>query len=232
MTGKFAKRGRPSPPRATWHQAPPARGPARNAIASSPRLKWFHQRPAGASNLLMGDLWGSRVVVTTSRGLGNTLAMAEYALAGILHFAKGFHRAAVDRDAGVFDHRAYRPILLEGKTACVVGAGGIGLDVGKLCAALGMRVLDTRRHPHPVQPLPPGFSELGGAADLDRFLRNSDFVVICCQWTGETTRLFDKDRFATMKAGSVLINVARARSSTRRPSPTRSSGIICAVRRS
>src|SRR3984957_19781212 len=25
----------------------------------APRLKWFHQRPAGASNLLRGDLWGS-----------------------------------------------------------------------------------------------------------------------------------------------------------------------------
>src|ERR1700693_2700774 len=79
--------------------------------ARAPRLKWFHQRPAGASNLLMGDLWGSRVMVTTSRGMGDTLAMAEYAVAGILHFAKGFHRAAVDREAGVFDHRAYRPLL-------------------------------------------------------------------------------------------------------------------------
>src|SRR5438045_6464631 len=35
--------------------------------ARAPRLKWFHQRPAGASNLLVGDLWGSRVAVTTSR---------------------------------------------------------------------------------------------------------------------------------------------------------------------
>src|SRR6185312_10238911 len=69
----------------------------RDLRSRAPRLKWFHQRQAGASNLLMGDLWGSRVVVTTSRGSGNTLAMAEYALAGILHFAKGLHRAAVDR---------------------------------------------------------------------------------------------------------------------------------------
>ena len=44
--------------------------------ARAPRLKWFHQRPAGASNLLRGDLWGSDVAVTTSRGLGSTLAMA------------------------------------------------------------------------------------------------------------------------------------------------------------
>ena len=177
--------------------------------ARAPRLKWFHQRPAGASNLLRGDLWGSDVLVTTSRGSGNTLAMAEYAVAGILHFAKGLHRAALDRDAGAFAHRAYRPLLLQDKTACIVGAGGIGRDVGRLCAALGMRVVGTRRHPDPGAPLPPGFSEIGGPGDLDRFLPTSDFVVICCHWTPETTRLFNADRFSAMKPGAVLVNVAR-----------------------
>jgi glyoxylate/hydroxypyruvate reductase A len=177
--------------------------------ARAPRLRWFHQRPAGASNLRLGDLWGSRVIVTTSRGSGNTVAMAEYALAGILYFSKGLHRAAVDRDAAAFDHRAYRPLLLEGKTACIVGAGGIGRDVGKLCAALGMRVLGTRRHPDSSAPLPIGFDQLGGPEELDRFLSYSDFVVISCQWTPQTTRLFDRDRFAAMKTGSVLVNVAR-----------------------
>jgi len=177
--------------------------------ARSPRLKWFHQRPAGASNLLRGDLWGSDVTVTTSRGVGSTLAMAEYAVAGILYFAKFLHHAVIDRGTGAFDHRAYRALLIEGKTVCVVGAGGIGRDVGRLCAALGMRVVGTRRHPQPGEDLPPGFSELGGAAELDQFLPDSDFVVICCQWTPETNRLFNTDRFALMKAGSVLVNVAR-----------------------
>jgi phosphoglycerate dehydrogenase-like enzyme len=177
--------------------------------ARAPRLKWFHQRPAGASNLLLGDLWNSDVVVTTSRGGGNTLAMAEYAVAGIMHFAKGLHRAAEDREKGAFDHRAYRPMLLDGKIACVVGVGGIGLEVGRLCAALGMRVVGTRHRPQPDTALPRGFSELGGAETLDGFLPQSDAVVICCQWTRETTRLFDKQRFAAMKAGSILVNVAR-----------------------
>src|SRR5437660_4057973 len=77
--------------------------------ARAPKLKWFHQRPAGASNLLIGDLWGSDVTVTTSRGAGNTLAMAEYAIAGVLYFAKALDRAVTDRQAGAFDARAYRP---------------------------------------------------------------------------------------------------------------------------
>ncbi|HEY3909946.1 MAG TPA: D-2-hydroxyacid dehydrogenase [Stellaceae bacterium] len=177
--------------------------------ARAPRLKWFHQRPAGASNLLRSDLWGSEVTVTTSRGVGSTLAMAEYALAGILYFAKGLRHAVADRDTAAFDARAYRPLLMDGKTLCVVGAGGIGRDVARLAAALGLRVVGTRRHPQPGEPLPPGFSELAGAGDLDRFLTLSDFVVISCQWTPETTRLFDATRFAAMKAGSVLVSLAR-----------------------
>jgi phosphoglycerate dehydrogenase-like enzyme len=135
--------------------------------------------------------------------------MAEYAIAGILFFAKGLHRAVTDRDAGQFDHRAYRPLLVEGKTACIVGAGGIGREVGRLAAALGMRVIGTRRHPDPAAPLPPGFEKVGGVGDLDGFLAESDFVVICCQWTPETTGLIGAARLAAMRPGTVLVNVAR-----------------------
>ena len=177
--------------------------------ARARRLRWFHQRPAGASNLRLGDLWGSDVTVTTSRGLGNTLAMAEYAIAGVLHFAKGLDRAGLDRMERTFEHRAYRPLLIEGKTLCVIGAGGIGRDVGRLAAALGMRVVGTRRHPDPAAPLPEGFSVVCGTADLESLLAESDFVVVCCQWTPETTGLINAHRLAVMKPGTVLVNVAR-----------------------
>ena len=177
--------------------------------ARARQLRWFHQRPAGASNLRLGDLWGSDVTVTTSRGLGNTLAMAEYAIAGVLHFAKGLDRAGLDRMERTFEHRAYRPLLLEGKTLCVIGAGGIGRDVGRLAAALGMRVVGTRRHPDPAAPLPEGFSVVSGTADLEALLAESDFVVVCCQWTPETTGLINARRLAVMKPGTVLVNVAR-----------------------
>ena len=178
--------------------------------ARAPKLKWLHQRPAGASNLQLGDLWRSDVTVTTSRGAANPLPIAEFAVAAILYFLKGLQRAPLDRAAGAFDFRAYKPLLVEGKTACVVGAGGIGLEVGRLCAALGMRVVGTRRSAPPAgAPLPRGFSALGGAAALDGYLADSDIVAVCCQWTPETTKLFDRARFAAMKQGSVIVNVAR-----------------------
>jgi phosphoglycerate dehydrogenase-like enzyme len=177
--------------------------------ARAPRLRWFHQLPAGASNLLRGDLWGSDVLVTTSRGYGNIRAMAEYALAGLLHFARGLHRASRDRQRHRFDHASYRPLLLQGKTVCVVGAGGIGQEVGRLCASAGMRVIGTRRRVAPDAPLPTGFSRLEGPACLHALLGESDGVVISCQWTPETTKLIGREAFAAMKPGAILVNVAR-----------------------
>jgi glyoxylate/hydroxypyruvate reductase A len=176
--------------------------------ARAPRLKWFHQRPAGASNLLRGDLWGSDVVVTTSRGAASSLAIAEYAIAAICHLAKGFPTAARERAEGAFHPRAYRPLMLDGKTACVIGAGGIGSEVGRLCAALGMRVVGVRRTAA-AGTLPPGFAEIGGAAELDRFLPESDAVVVCCQWTPETDKLLGAERFARFRPGAILVNIAR-----------------------
>ena len=177
--------------------------------ARAPRLRWFHQRPAGASNLRRGDLWGSDVTVTTSRGHGNTRAMAEYVLACFLHFARGLPRASRDRQRQHFEHGAYRPVLIEGKTVCVVGAGGIGQAVGALCAGAGMRVVGTRRHVSPGEPLPRGFNRLESPERLHELLGESEFVAVCCQWTPGTTGLLGHAAFAAMRPGTTLVNVAR-----------------------
>jgi phosphoglycerate dehydrogenase-like enzyme len=175
--------------------------------ARAPRLRWFHQTPAGASNLRRCDLWDSDIVVTTSRGLGNTLAIAEYVVAAFLHFSRGINQAAVDRVTGAFDRFAYRPVLFAGKTVCVVGAGGIGREVGRLCAALGARVVGTRRSP--TGELPPGFAEVGGTGRLMELLGDASFVAVCCQWTPETDGLIGPEALAAMAEGAVLVNVAR-----------------------
>lgn len=175
--------------------------------ARAPRLRWFHQTPAGASNLRRCDLWASDVTVTTSRGFGNTLAIAEYVVATFALFARGLHRAGVDRSVGDFDRFAYRPIQLAGKTVCVVGAGGIGAEVGRLCAALGMRVVGTRRTPE--REALAGFDRVEAPGRLHELLADAQFVAVCCQWTNETRNLIDADALEAMTDDAVLVNIAR-----------------------
>jgi phosphoglycerate dehydrogenase-like enzyme len=174
--------------------------------ARASKLKWVHQRPAGTSNMLRGDLWNTDVVVTSSRGHAHNLPIAEYTLAGILHFAKGLNIAEIERAEGDFQAAAYKPMQLAGKTLCVVGAGGIGREVGRLCAAVGMRVVGTRRTPAAATE---GFSAILGAGGLHDLLAEADYVAVCCQWTPETEKLIGETAFAAMKHGAVLINVAR-----------------------
>ena len=173
----------------------------------APKLQWVHQTPAGASNLRSGDLWGSDVAVSTSRGYGETTAIAEYAIAGIMYFAKGFERANIDRERGTFDNSQYNVRSIEEKTLCVVGAGGIGSETARLGKALGMRTVGTRASPQPHGE--PNFDQVASPAGLHDLLSKSDYVVVSCQWTESTTKLLNEQAFAAMKRGAILVNVAR-----------------------
>ncbi|HEX2174005.1 MAG TPA: hypothetical protein VHL09_16345, partial [Dehalococcoidia bacterium] len=69
-------------------------------VARAPRLRFVHQLPAGVSNLTRGDLWRSQVPVTSGRGAGNTLPIAEWALAAGLAFWKELPLVFAQRSAG------------------------------------------------------------------------------------------------------------------------------------
>ena len=183
--------------------------PVKDIRARAPRLKWVHELPAGASNFLDTDLWGSDVIVTTSRGLTNRRPMAEYVLTSFLHFSRGLHLSYRDQRRHQFDHHTYDPIIIRDKTVCIVGAGGIGQEVAQLCAAAGMRVVGTRREVSSQAALPNGFARLESAQALHELLRESEFVAVCCPWTQETTHLIGREAFAAMKPGTVLVNIAR-----------------------
>ena len=175
----------------------------------APRLKWLHQTPAGASNLRRGDLWGSDVLVTTSRGLNNCLPIAEYTLATIFSFAKALPHAFHDQARRRFDRRQYRSVLIQDKTLGVIGLGGIGSEVARLAKAVGMRVLATRRSATTAQRDVQGVDELLPAADLPRLLEHSDFVVLSTQWTPQTEKLIGAAELRSMKPSACLVNIAR-----------------------
>jgi len=91
---------------------------------------------------------------------------------------------------------------LGGAVVGIVGMGNIGSRVAALAAAFGCRVIATTRRP---ESLPAGV----GAADLDSLVAQSDVLVLCCPLTEATRGLLSAARIATMRAGSIVINVSR-----------------------
>jgi D-2-hydroxyacid dehydrogenase (NADP+) len=180
--------------------------PPPNRIASrAPHLRFVHQLPAGVSNLARGDLWRGAIPVTSGRGAGSTLPIAEWAIAAMLALLKDLPRAFTQCASGQFDRRAFRGRQIAGKTLGVVGLGGIGREVARLGRALGMRVVGTRRSDEPVEHVealyPPG--------ELLTVLAQSDVVVVAAQLTSETHHVIGEAAFGAMKPDALLLNVAR-----------------------
>ena len=183
--------------------------PPPNRIAGrAPNLRFVHQIPAGVSNLMRGDLWQGSVPVTSGRGAGSTLPIAEWAIAVSMALAKELPRAFSQRAAGHLDRQAFNGRQIAGKTLAVIGLGGIGREVARLGQALGMRVIGTRRSSAPVAHV----ERLYPPAELHAVLAQSDIVVFAAQLTAETRHLMNAAAFAAMKPGAFLVNVARGES--------------------
>jgi len=95
---------------------------------------------------------------------------------------------------------------LDGKTVLVVGLGGIGTEVARRAHALGMRVVATRASDRTG---PDYVSYVGLPDELLKLAKDADFVVNCAPLTPQTTGIFNREFFATLKPGAYFISVGR-----------------------
>ncbi|HWD40936.1 MAG TPA: NAD(P)-dependent oxidoreductase [Fimbriimonas sp.] len=98
---------------------------------------------------------------------------------------------------------------LKGKTACLVGMGGIGLSAAVRLQACGMKLLGVRRNPHKTVPEELHFEEVFGPDRLHWALSKSDVVILSATTDEETRGMMGEDEFAIMPEGSVVVNVGR-----------------------
>ncbi|MCB8921489.1 MAG: hydroxyacid dehydrogenase [Ardenticatenaceae bacterium] len=98
-------------------------------------------------------------------------------------------------------------VLLAGKTALVLGYGAIGQRVARLCRALDMRVLATRRSQS--TPEEDGVATIYPAAALLDLLPQSHALLICLPLTTQTEGLIGAAELASLARPSLLINIGR-----------------------
>ena len=94
---------------------------------------------------------------------------------------------------------------LSGKTVCILGCGSIGSECARRftvfdCSVIGVA---TARRSQPF------FEEVVALEDLDTVLPQADVVVVTLPLTETTRHLLDESRFARMKPGALLVNMAR-----------------------
>ena len=174
-------------------------------------LRWVHSAAAGVGNALYPEMMASDVILTNSAGV-HAIPIAEYVVAGVLHFFRGLDVAAEQQRATRWDKAFFvadeSPVReVEGARVLVVGTGGIGGAVGIRLSALGAKLIGVRRRPE--LGAPEGFERVVGPDQLDAELGNADVTVLTAPLTSASSGLLTGDRLKRLKTGSILVNVAR-----------------------
>jgi len=171
-----------------------------DAVRACPDLKHIIFLGTGARSYMNPEeLAELGVTVHIIKGYGDT-AVAEHSVALMWAAARGV--AAMDR--AMRDGRWLRTegMELTGKTLGLIGYGGIGAEVARICAGFGMRVLAWNRTPKSA----PGVSFV----ELDTLLAESHVVSLHLLLNDETRGFLSAERIGRMRRGAILVNTARA----------------------
>jgi phosphoglycerate dehydrogenase-like enzyme len=175
------------------------------------RLRWVHSAAAGVGTALHREMMESDVAFTNSAGI-HAIPIAEYVVAGILHFLRGLD-IALDQQRRTEWNKApfvaMDSVLREVDSvhALIVGVGGIGGAIGERLSALGARCTGVRRRVG-LGP-PPGFERVVSLEELDAELPKHDVVVLAAPQTAETNGLLTAARLDLLPATAIVVNVAR-----------------------
>jgi phosphoglycerate dehydrogenase-like enzyme len=180
-------------------------------LAAAPNLRWVHSAAAGVGSALYPEMLASDVAFTNSAGV-HAIPMAEYVVAGVLHFLRGLDYAADQQHRTEWNKTPFvrlDSVLREMDTvrALVVGTGGIGQAVAERLTALGARCTGIRRRPD-LGP-PPGFERVVSLEALDAELPRHDVVVLAAPLTSNTAGLLDGKRLDLLPRSAIVVNVAR-----------------------
>lgn len=181
-------------------------------LAAAARLRWIHTSAVAVETLCLPELFARGVIVSNTRGV-QAVPIAEHTLAVVLALAKQLPFVLEQQRNAQWAQNDFAgsrlPWLLSGRTLGLVGVGTIGSQIAVRAQAFGMRVVALRRRSD--QAAVAGIDQMFGPAELDRFLAQSNVLVIAAPLTPQTLGLIGAAQIALLPKGALLINVGRAK---------------------
>lgn len=175
-----------------------------NLLSRAPRLRVIARAGTGIDNVDLEAASARGILVMNAPG-GNSVSVAEHALALMLSLARSVPAADATMKQGVWDKKKLTGAELRGKTLGLVGLGRIGQEVAARARAFGMEIV---AHDPFISEDVAGALGIG-LLSLDALCETADYVSLHIPATTETRHLFGKERFARCKRGIRLVNTAR-----------------------
>jgi D-2-hydroxyacid dehydrogenase (NADP+) len=185
--------------------------PTPEHVRAGRQLRWVQVMSAGVERVLhrsgTNDLRESRIVLTNNKIVQGP-EIADHALAMLLTLSRGIHRFVEHRRQEIWQPRPYEGIELNGRTALVIGVGGIGTQIAVRAHAFGMEVIGV--DPEDV-PMLPFIRRVVKPDQMDEVLPLADVVFVAAPHTASSEKMLGAKQFAAMKQGAYFIAVSRGR---------------------
>ena len=180
-------------------------------LAQAKQLQWIQWPAAGVERCVQQPALHERHLLLTNLQRTMGASMAEHVLGMMLALSRHFDYFLKQQQQAHWARENTTPQLadLDGKTVLVVGLGGIGTEVARRAHSLGMRVIATRAS---GRTGPDFVSYVGLPDELQKLAKDADFIVNCAPLTPQTTGIFNREFFETLKPGAYFISVGRGRS--------------------
>lgn len=178
-------------------------------VRAGKNLRWVQIMSAGAERVLHRssgtDLRDSNIVLTNNRIVQGP-EIADHAMAMLLALTRGLPEFLAHKAKEDWKPQNYSGIELNGRTAVVVGLGGIGTQIAFRAWAHGMRVIGVDPKDIPYMPV---IAKVVKPDQLDSVLPDADVVFVSAPHTPMSHKMLGPAQFDIMKKGAYFIAVSR-----------------------
>jgi phosphoglycerate dehydrogenase-like enzyme len=173
-------------------------------------LRLIQQWGAGLEGVDIAAATERKIAVANvpTPGTGNAESVAEWCVMAAIALSRRLPLAQETiRTGGTWGTPLGRALI--GRTAGIVGLGGIGQALAARLRPFGMRLIGLQRRPEPALAERLGMEWVDGPERLAELLRRSDYLFLCVPLTEQTRHLIDEAALAMLPPKACIINAAR-----------------------
>jgi phosphoglycerate dehydrogenase-like enzyme len=173
-------------------------------------LRLIQQWGAGLEGVDVAAATERKIAVANvpTPGTGNAESVAEWCVMAAIAISRRLPLAQENiRAAGTWGTPLGRALM--GRTAGILGLGGIGQALALRLRPFGMRLIGLQRRPEPAIAERLGMEWVAGPERLGELLRRSDYLFLCVPLSEQTRQIIDEAALATLPPQACIINAAR-----------------------
>jgi phosphoglycerate dehydrogenase-like enzyme len=173
-------------------------------------LRLIQQWGAGLEGVDVAAATERKIAVANvpTPGTGNAESVAEWCVMAAIAISRRLPLAQETiRSGGTWGTPLGRALM--GRTAGIIGLGGIGQALASRLRPFGMRLIGLQRRSEPAIAERLGLEWVGGPERLTELLRQSDYLFLCVPLSEQTRQIIDEAALATLPPQACIINAAR-----------------------